>query len=317
LKNNEKRDLTNSCTWTIQSGTYFAKKTAKTCHFKLPVSKALAIGKKMSLTSLIKDDKELRQKISATFLRPKLDKSKPLLIESNTKHAALIGVAFDYLFRFHLERINKVDTEKPWVSELSIERLLELERDEEKYNTGIEIINNVKSLKEKFIKTGDCSIDLIKETLRMSYIDPYYRSGFGAEYIGSHADEEDINETKKQIDLINLEEFRAKNICLLNPTFGDASGLVGGADADFLVDDKLIDIKTTKKLALSLNDFCQIIGYYVLHEIGGINANKKIKINKIGIYYSRYAYLFIFNIQDIINKEELSEFIKWFSSRVK
>lgn len=271
----------------------------------------------MSLTSLIKEDKELRQKISDTFSRPKLDKNKPLLIESNTKHASLIGVAFDYLFRFHLERINKVDTQKPWISELSIERLLQFTGDEETYNKGIEIINNVKSLKEKFIKTGDCSIDLIKETLRMSYIDPYFRSGFGAEYIGLHADEDDINETKKQIELLNLEEFTAKNICLLNPTFGKASTLVGGADADMIIDDKLIDIKTTKKLTLSLNDFCQIIGYYILHEIDGDNENKKVRINQIGIYYSRFAYLFLFNIQDIIDKEELDTFIKWFINRVK
>jgi len=42
----------------------------------------------MSLTSIIKSDKELRQKINTTFLRPKLDKNKPLLIESNTNHAS-------------------------------------------------------------------------------------------------------------------------------------------------------------------------------------------------------------------------------------
>jgi len=35
--------VSNSCTRTIQSGTYFAKKAAKTCHFKLPVSKALKL----------------------------------------------------------------------------------------------------------------------------------------------------------------------------------------------------------------------------------------------------------------------------------
>ena len=151
--------------------------------------------------------------INSTFARPKLDKDKPLLVESNTKHAALIGVAFDYLFRFHLERINKVDTQKPWISELSIERLLEFEGDIETYNKGVEIINNVKSLKEKFIKTGDCSIDLIKETLRMSYIDPYYRSGFGAEYIGLHADAEDVNETAKQIELLSLDKFNSQT-CL-------------------------------------------------------------------------------------------------------
>ena len=271
----------------------------------------------MSLTSIIKSDKELRQKINTTFLRPKLDKNKPLLIESNTNHASLIGTAFDYLLRFHLETINDVIYDKPWISELSIERLLTAEGNEEVYNIGINIINNVKALKKKFINTGDCSIDLIKETLRMSYIDPFYRSGLGAEYIGTYPDENDINEVKKQIELLNLDDFKANDICLLNPTFGMASRLVGGADADFLIDDKLIDIKTSKRLVLSLNDFCQIIGYYVLHEMSGINNDKEIKIRRLGIYYSRYAYLFLFNIEDIIDRESLNLFIKWFSDRAK
>ncbi len=37
-------------------------------------------GKHMSLTSLIRNDKELRDKIREAFSRPKLEKNKPLLV---------------------------------------------------------------------------------------------------------------------------------------------------------------------------------------------------------------------------------------------
>lgn len=38
--------------------------------------------------------------------------------------------------------------------------------------------------------------------------------------------------------------------CILNPAFGEAAALVGGADADLMIDNTLIDLKTTKKTAV-------------------------------------------------------------------
>lgn len=271
----------------------------------------------MSLTSLIKSDKELRDKIREAFLRPKLDKSKPLLAEPHTKRYGLVGIAFDYLFRFYLERLNISLTKNQnnvWIAEQAVELIA---HHEEIYEKGIEIIYNVKNLRKEFIETGNLSKELIRQTLRMSYIDPIFRAGAGIEYIGNDADEEDIKDIKRQFELIKDDWFKAKNICLLNPTFGEASRLVGGADADFLIDDKLIDIKTTKKLELKLNDFCQIIGYLLLHNISGINNQREIEIKQLGIYFSRYGYLFLFNVKDIIDKNSLIKFVEWFERRIK
>jgi len=267
----------------------------------------------MSLTSLIKNDKELREKIRTTFSRPKLEKNKPLLVEPCTKRHSLVGTAFDYLFRFYLERINKVGNKsKIWVAEKTTFSL-----NGEVHDIGIDIVDNVKKLQKKFMKTGELSTDLIRQTLRMSYLDPVFRSGSGVDYIGEDADAGDIEDIKKQFELIDESLFRAKNICLLNPTFGKASKLVGGADADLLIDDKLIDIKTTKKLELKLADYCQVIGYLILHKISGIDERKEIEINKLGIYYSRYGYLFSFNIQDIIDDKSLQSFTEWFENRIR
>ena len=59
----------------------------------------------MSLTALIDNDKELRDKINSAFLRPKLE-NKPLLAEPLTKNYSLVGIAFDYIFRFFLENLD-------------------------------------------------------------------------------------------------------------------------------------------------------------------------------------------------------------------
>lgn len=269
----------------------------------------------MSLTSLIKSDKELRDKIRVTFSRPKLGKNRPLLVEPRIKHHSLIGTAFDYIFRFYLERINNIrNKSEAWIAEQAIELLVS---NGDVYEVGIDIINSVKELKKEYVETGKLSRDLIRETLRMSYIDPVFRAGVGIEYIGADAEEEDIDDIEKQFALVEENWFKTKDICLLNPTFGEASRFVGGADADFLIDDKLIDIKTTKKLELKLNDFCQIIGYLLLHKISGIDEQKEIEINQLGLYYSRYGYLFLFDIQNIIDDKSLCEFTKWFEAKIR
>ena len=62
----------------------------------------------MSLSLLIERDKDLRNKIRGDFqlpvLRLKFEKTRPLLAPPKTPHSRLVGVAFDYLLRFYLER---------------------------------------------------------------------------------------------------------------------------------------------------------------------------------------------------------------------
>lgn len=320
----------------------------------------------MSLSSLIDGDKYLRNKIRDDFqlpvLRPKFEKTRPLLAPpktTNTTNSRLVGVAFDYLLRFYLERLNDLPyhRENQLVAEKAKNILFEscenaqigrfecLEEESTKinqcsrselmiacslslrysdsvllsaYEHSLQIIEKVKCLRKEFAETGRLSRELIRQTLRMAYIDPVLRSGRGVEYIGTDADKLDIEDIEKQSSLIDSKLFKSQNRCLLNPTFGKGSQLVGGADADLIIDDKLIDIKTTKKLELPLNDFCQIIGYLLLHRIGGVASNSDaFTIEQLGIYYSRFGYLFLFNIKDLISDKSLDKFTKWFEDYLR
>lgn len=273
----------------------------------------------MSLTKLIEKDKELRDKIRSAFSRPKRE-NKPLLAEPLTKNYGLVGTAFDYIFRFFLEKINNPSNpSQAWIAERGIERGISLFGGEvgEVFEIGSEIIKNVKELKEEFIQTGNLSEELIRQTLRMSYIDIFYRAPIGMKDIGKDADKADIEDIKNQFSLIDEKLFRSEEICLLNPEFGEATRLVHGADADFLIDKKLIDIKTTKNLQLKLEDFCQMIGYLMLHRISGIDERKDIEMDQLGIYYSRYGYLFLFDIKDLIDDYSLQKFTEWFERRIR
>lgn len=130
--------------------------------------------------------------------------------------------------------------------------------------------------------------------------------------------EEDVNDLQKLISLVEPRFFRASRLCLLNPTFGEASRLVGGADADLVIDDAIIDIKTTKNLRLERDYFNQLIGYFVLHEIAGVGGLiPKPAITKVAIYFSRFGYLHIIDLGDVIHPETFSGFVEWFIARAR
>jgi len=92
--------------------------------------------------------------------------------------------------------------------------------------------------------------------------------------------------------------------------------MVGGADADLVIDEMLIDIKTTKIFQMKREYYDQLIGYYTLYRIDGIDGMPgNYEIKKLGVYFSRYGYLHIYDIEDIIDENKFPEFIEWFKDR--
>ena len=60
----------------------------------------------MSLTSFLNDNLEARNYLSKTFAKPSIPNDLRLLVPSNSPRPGEIGAAFDYVFRFYLERLN-------------------------------------------------------------------------------------------------------------------------------------------------------------------------------------------------------------------
>lgn len=87
-----------------------------------------------------------------------------------------------------------------------------------------------------------------------------------------YINKDDIKDLMKLIKLVNLNNFKPKNKCFLNSHFGEASNIVGGADADLNIDDTLINVKTTKILKMKREYYDQLIVYSTLHRIVGING---------------------------------------------
>lgn len=87
--------------------------------------------------------------------------------------------------------------------------------------------------------------------------------------------------------------------------------MVQGAAADLIIDDCLVDIKTTKYLRLKATDLRQIVGYYILYLLSGRSADRPLgEIKRVGIYFSRHAFLHTFEIERIIEPALLPQVVK-------
>jgi len=297
----------------------------------------------MSLTHFI-DLPEIRQELEKQFIMPSLKTPNNIQVEPKTKSYGLTGTAFDYLFRFKLIRLNPSALAKRWVAETALNSLpqdydngeLEAESkakgipvDALKEMIGLGIKNHRNSLKERvgkliteakqmydeYIQSGVMNDEVIRATVHLAQIDPIYRANYLDPNLG-YVDNLVIQELRELIEIVDDEAFVARDHCLLNPTFGDASCEVGGADADFIIDGCLVDIKTTKAARFRRAQFNQLIGYYILHDIGGINGDYDIFITTLGVYYSRYGELCTFPVEPLIGRG-YSSFVNWFRKKMK
>lgn len=290
----------------------------------------------MSLTSILSDKKnqELRDKFKTEFLTPSFNLKAKLKAPPLTTNYGLVGTAFDYLLRFYLQYHNK-DTciqRDFWVADDSFEQLcLHLNSTtKQEVSTGfrrdkvfkrqdlLEIITNqyedTKINYNNFIENGVITDELICNTIFLAKLDGFYRARLIDENFDNY-NHEDIKDIKSLISLVDNKNFQAKEKCYLNPTFGAGSTLVRGADADLIIDNTLIDIKVTKNLKLDRNHINQVLGYYLLSLIGGVNSNPNDRpIENIGIYFARHGELLTIPIVKFGDTQKFENLKEWFIS---
>jgi hypothetical protein len=285
----------------------------------------------MSLTSFLAN-KDVKERFRQEFQMPTLTIERELLAPPLSNRYSLVGTALDYLMRFYIKMLNPDAVTREWVAEQSISHPLSpllndvvmdcdtgkiTYTETELTRKATQIIEQAKVDYSEYLSSGQITDRLIKSTLRLAQLDPIIRARVVDQNLGT-VYKEDVDDLRNLITIVEPGLFKAKHSCLLNPTFGEASRLVGGADADLLIDQAIIDIKTTKKFQLQRDYFHQLIGYFVLHEIAGIGGlTPKPEISMVAIYFSRYAYLYAIELQSVIRQESFADFVNWFTARAE
>lgn len=274
----------------------------------------------MSLTSLISKDKAFKNIILELFPKPNnLDKTKniicPQLINSN----GVVGSAFDYLLRFYFQwkykdnnnvEINKQDVDIFDIGFYNVNIMLKDMELKEKikinYKNAKDVISQVINNKQWI--TSDnffyilIFISNLDSVFRTGYLNHFYHQTWENNIVLK------IEELKQLSKILTVLPFKINNSVALNPIFKNIPRLIAAADADLIIDNELlIDIKTTKSLSLTSDIWCQLIGYFFLCKLNGI------KIKKMGIFFSRYNYLYEIKVDDYLKKNNIDYFLntKW------
>jgi hypothetical protein len=74
----------------------------------------------------------------------------------------------------------------------------------------------------------------------------------------------------------------------LNPTFGRMSQAVGGADADLIAGEVLVEIKTTRHARIERDHMRQLVGYAALARASGRKARAP-TVQAVAVYFSRHG----------------------------
>jgi len=257
------------------------------------------------------------EKFKSTITRPNGKLDKPILAPPLTSHYQLVGIAFDYLLRFHLERINVGSKISAWAAEEGVTFLLDpLEESSDQYEKAKRHLDRARNLYQLFIQDGFLTDELISAALCLARLEETRRTGAFNEADLLTFDEKDVADLRQLMSLVREQDFLSRKDCYLNPTFGSTP-----SNADLIIDNKLIDIKTTKDLVLDRRHLHQLIQYYILLSLEGINVGRKRHLNyfeevcevdQICIYFSRHGYLHLMKIGDLIDQENFPGFVKWY-----
>lgn len=265
----------------------------------------------MSLTTFL-DKPDVKQKFKEFFNKPNFVPQVPLLVEPLSQRYSIVGTAFDYLLRFHLEYWHGLQYQRHWVAEDALVRIATT-REQKLIRFARDVLERIRRFHSDFLTTGTFTDDLIKGAIMLAHFDSVFRAAHVSPHIIQRASfpKSDVLELQKLLEIIPQQPFHSAQTIFLNPTFDEASVMVGGADADLILDDMLIDIKTTKYFVLSREHLNQLLGYYLLHRIDYSNRNPGYTIRRLGIYFSRYGYLYSFDVETCFQAQQIENAKQW------
>ncbi len=276
----------------------------------------------MSLTSFLKSP-GIEAQFAAFFPFRETRFNWPVLAPRLSANPQLIGTAFDYVVRFHLQKWSAPQRfDDAWVAANGLSLL----RGSPLYPNAKKRFQIARERFRRFQEGAPCDDDLLASTLHLAQLDWVFReakrgAAFSFEEAVADLDLEDLRGCTALLSpaLFKLEEAAQSGFpLLLNPTFGPASGLVGGADADFCAEHTLFEIKTVRDAIITPRMHYQLLGYCALHELGAIGNSKeepRRELREVAVYFSRHGKIARFRVQQLIESAAFDEFLHWLAPR--
>jgi hypothetical protein len=305
---------------------------------------------------------EVREEIDSTYPNPGQDAEEELAVENNGYGHQLVGDAFEFLCRVLLYRrcseiiipwrrsfgnfqcrfttddTPPIDVQKfdGWKWEDDVAGISNRDEWEEMMEdtpewdqrspakwTGDEELTKIA---EQYVETGLNTKGVVKAAL----IDSGWKPSEDVHsWINRDAFEEDVLEEMEGLfEMLRDSEWTTGDCAIENPTFGGHRHILPG-EGDFIVDDLLVDIKTTESRSFTNSFWRQLLMYYLLTDVQRVLCDvdgrtygkesfegKYPEIERVGIYFARYGELQTVRIEEVIDDwERYEEFRAWIIDR--
>ncbi|MGH8128091.1 MAG: hypothetical protein ACRETC_06950 [Gammaproteobacteria bacterium] len=179
------------------------------------------------------------------------------------------------------------------------------------------IVENAKKAMVAYVKaqpTAAMQAELAAHAIKLAKLDSVCRTGRLEPGFGQ-ASPEDVQDLIALLSITPFDDLLHDKVLLLNPAFGQASQSVGGADADLITGDLLVDFKTTKSGHITAGNLDQILGYFLLARKQHTVDPTFPEINRLGLYFCRHGYLWTLEASVWTSNPAFREIEQWFFRR--
>lgn len=239
-------------------------------------------------------------------------------------NASIVGTAFDYLARWIIANIITNNKEQAYTDLIAEEGVYRCQYEATRLNIDLEKEYNqrIATCQQYINGTGNIE-DLIETSIFFAKLEQVFRRQLmpfqiDMDFIFS-IEEEIVNDLKNLLSVFqetisDTHIVNENSTVIFNPTFGGASYICGGADADIYIDGVLYDFKCTNKTGYAWNETAQIYGYFLLSNVAKYfsdttNMLHDYDIHRIAFYRARYGEIEYFDINIEAHTTSIQEFI--------
>ncbi len=285
----------------------------------------------MSLTRFVRRP-EVAARLAAfhPFPPPELPR---LLVPPGAARADWIGMAFDYLLRFELQRQAPHASAPPWRAELALADLIKL-ADADPFDplpflppdTGgrsyreladhaAAVVNAARTAVALHAASpsprGQDREALAGHAFRLAMLDTYYREGHARD-VWAEPTPAAVRELLDLLDAVPFDRLVRPGAMVLNPDFGPAAALVGAADGDLISGGLLVEFKVVRNARHFPEHLNQLLGYLLLAREHQRRDAAAPGVSHVGIYFARHGHPWVEDAAAWTGRPGFAELEQWF-----
>lgn len=267
----------------------------------------------MSLTAIL-DQTPTRRALAPLITKPEVPTRVPPLIEPGDFHRGTLGTAFELLFMAALRQkmplegevmapVYGLDILKSWAGGcLAREHYVAIRDTCHRWN---QTLSDPAHTQLPLGPAAQAALGLARiASVYRAYLWWVFRMHTDALTLCAESPRHAVLELLELLDLVPWDTFLERGPVFVNPHFGRGSKRLGGADADLVLGDAMVDIKTSARCSIGIEDVRQLVCYSLLANRYGLNGERKVRIRRFGFYLARIGRLLLFDLRESVARED-------------